>query len=293
MSLHEIQPIRVLTDIGTSMRQDNPLVNELGVKIVPLHVIFPDGTDRTADTLSDTEFYAGLTRESIPTTSAPNVSQYEKAYQELFDEGAETILSIHMSGEISGTLPNAESAAQSYISKGKNIEVINTKTLSLAEWFVVQKAAGMAKSGESLPSINSAIDNIIPRVGLVAVFETLDYFKRGGRMAHLKKLMASLLSLTPVLGFDQNGVITTLKSFDRSVKSARKNMIEIVKQQGELLQAAIIHSNAPLLAEEIRDNLSSHFAGVMGLFDVGPTLAVHGGPNIVGICWESKNAPTK
>jgi len=289
----ERQPIRVVTDSGCSKLPDDQTVKNLNVKVLPLHITFPGGKDIPSDSISADEFYGRLSVSSIPSTSAVNVGEFEQTYEKLVDEGATTIYSIHLPEKTSSTLPNARIAADTVMGR-KDVKIypVDTFTMSAAQWFVAEKTAQMAKGGASRQEIQTAIDFTVPRVELFAVFENLDYFKKGGRANQVKGFLLSLLKIQPILGFEDDGTIAMLEK-ERTLSKARERMFQMVLERGELTQAAIIHTNAPGLAREAELNLKTHFAGAIGIFEIGPTLAVHGGPNVIGYCLESKNLPPK
>jgi DegV family protein with EDD domain len=287
----ERQPIRIVTDDGASKRPDDPTVTHLGIEVLPLHIIFPNGQDIPSDALTADEFYAQLSLDNIPSTSAVSPAQFEEKYETLADQGATTIFSLHIPEKTSSTFINAQIAADTVMGR-KNVKIhpIDTLTMSAAQWFVVEKVAREAKNGALPEHIQEVIDYTIPRVELFASFDTLKYFQKGGRSEMVKGLFMSLLSIQPILGFEKDGTIAMIEK-QRTLSKARERMFEMVLERGDLVQAAVITSNALKLAEEMAQNLRQHFAGAVGIFRISPSLAVHGGPGIVGYCIESKNVP--
>lgn len=301
----ERQPVRILTDTGASPIESE--VNKLGIEVLPLHIKFPDGDDILSNSITPDEFYRLLEEKNlpptpenpkgtkvynIPTTSAVNEYEFSRGYQKLADEGATTIFSIQMTAEPSVTYNNAVLAADRFMESNKGVDIrpINTKTMSRAEMFIVTKAAEMAQSGKTPEDIQTTIDYMIPRVGLTAVFKNLEYFKRGGRAAQAKGFLLSMLSIQPILGFDKKGSITMLERRSK-VSQAQERQFEMLLEHSDLKQIDIIHANDLALAQQIKANLATHFAGAIGIFEIGPMLAVHGGPGVLGFCWESETIP--
>lgn len=288
MSAPERQPTRVLVDIGAS--PDETKAKDLGIEVLPLHIKFPNEEEMYSNAISPEQFYARLSLDNIPSTSAVNPGEFMRGYDKLANEGATTIFSIHMSDKMSSTYGNAVLAKDMFsdINPDVNIIPVDTKKTSVAQWFIATKAAEMAKEGKTPDEINTHIEYMIPRVGLYAVFNDLTYFVHGGRAVTLKEKIANKLNIGILLGFDSDGTITDIgKSLTPG--RARASMIEKINEKDDLVQLAVFHSNSPELAEKTRNNLSTHFAGIIGIFEVGPMLAVHGGPGVIGVSWENKS----
>jgi DegV family protein with EDD domain len=162
--------------------------------------------------------------------------------------------------------------------------VADSKQLSIGQWWVAKHAAWVAKKGARLKQVVEEVSELIPKIHLLAVLETFENLKKGGRADQIKGILASMLStisIHPILGLKDGKL--DLFGRARNASKARARIVEMVGDMGDLAKVAVIHTNAPVLAEEVKSSLTRIFQGMIPKVDAGPALATHAGEKAVGI----------
>jgi len=196
-------PVKIVTDSVSDIPP--AIADELGIAIVPLLVRFGeetyfDGVDITTD-----EFYEKLRKGStLPSTSVPPLDIFVRTYNRLAQETDE-ILVITLSSKLSG-LYNAAIQAISLMERKCRIEIIDSRCAVMAQGFVVINAAKAARDGASFEEIREMIFKNLPRVGIRAAFDTLEYLWRGGRIGRAQALLGSMLKINPIVTL-KDGVV--------------------------------------------------------------------------------------
>ncbi len=281
--------VAVVTDSGSSMRPEYEEARELGVTIVPLEIkFFEDGQWVPYADLDITpeEFYQRM-RESkmLPQTSGAVIGRIAETFRRLPEKGA---ISIHITSKHSVAWESAVQGAriaQEETPGTLAIEVIDSRQLSLATWFLAKQAALLSQKGASLEQIKTEVLAMIPQVELLVVLQTFENLKRGGRANDVvQAYLASLLNIYPILGL-QGGKLARV-GVTRSAKRSRERMVEMVGDSGKLVQVGLIHTNAPERAEEVKSALSNIYPEQIPVYDAGPVLGVHAGEGAVGVVFQ-------
>ncbi len=275
--------VRVVTDSTANLPKE--LAASLHVHVVPLRVLF--GNEAYADgvDLTDEEFYRRLREAKVlPRTSQPSAGEFAEVYRRLAREGA-SVISIHISGKLSGTVASAE-AARLMLPEAE-ITVIDTLSVSMGLGLLVLRAAQAAQDGRSHGEIVQLVNQLSPRVRVMFVVDTLEYLQRGGRIGGAAALVGSLLSLKPILGV-RDGRVEALEKVRTKAKAVER-MLALMEEEvsaGARLHAAVLHGQAPAEAAALTERLKARFQPVeVFSSDVGPVLATHAGPGVVGIAF--------
>jgi DegV family protein with EDD domain len=257
------------------------MVEEMGVTIVPLRVIFGDEVYREGLDITTEEFYERLVKSRpLPTTSAPSVGDFQEAYERLLKE-FDSIVSIHMGAKLSGTIQAAQTARQS-LAKPERVEILDSQMISLPMAFVVTEAVEAARAGAKLAEVKAAAESAVQRTSLRCMLDTLEYLRRGGRIGRARAYLGTFLSIKPILSlregelYPEERVRTRPRGLERLIQWA-------VKQQN-VKRAAVGHSTTPDEAQSIRERLEMAFPNVKVIVArFGPVLGTHAGPGIVGV----------
>lgn len=270
--------VRIVTDSISDIPPD--ITQELKIEVVPTLIIINGQTYRDKVDLSDAEFYKLLMEsDKPPSTSQPPIGDFEAVYQRLAQE-TEQIISIHIPDTVSGTLDAARAAAADMV--GTDIIVIDSRQISMAQGWLAILAARVAQAGHPLDEILDLIEKTIPRLHLVAVLETLEYARRGGRIGRAAAMMGTVLRVKPLIAF-QDGQLMPLENA-RTMHRAIDRLIQMVREWAPLEEAAVIHAAAPELATQIQSRLGDfHPIEQIPVTEAGPTLGAHAGPGAVGI----------
>jgi len=273
--------IKIVTDSTADLSSEQ--IQHYGIKVVPITVTFgqdsyADGIDLDAD-----QFYKKLTSESVlPKTSQPSPEAFRLVFDEIASE-RDTILSIHVSGKLSGTLNSAELASK--IAKAEVIP-IDSKTASQGIGLTVLVAAEAVKRGLKKDEVITIINKSIPSTFSVFAVDTLEYLQRNGRIGKAASLLGSLLQLRPILYADPEGMVAPYdKVRGRSqiipslVAAALKNVSPDLT-----VNLSVVHSWNREGADELLSELKKHYEIVdLHIGMVGPAIGAHIGPGAVGL----------
>lgn len=257
------------------------MVEELGVTIVPLQVIFGNEAYREGVDITTEEFYERLVKSrQLPTTSAPSVGDFQEVYERLLKE-VDSIVSIHIGAKISATVQAAQTARQS-LAKPERVEVVDSQVISLAMGFAIMEAVEAARAGAKLAEVKAAAESAVQRTRLRFMLDTLEYVRRGGRIGRARAYLGTLLSVKPILSFREGELYPEERVRTRA--RGLERMIQWAVKHQNVKQAAVGHATTPDEAESIRERLAMVFPNVkVHLIRFGPVLGTHSGPGIVGV----------
>ena len=272
--------IRVVTDSAADIPQN--LVEELGIAVVPMVLMFGDEELQDGvDIDSDTFFERLDATSSIPSTAQPASGVFVETYQHLIADGATGILSIHVAGQLSGTIESARQGAAT-LDGSVPIVHVDSESASLGEGVVAIEAARALARGATFEEAEAVARDVVRRSHLFLTVDTLEYLQRGGRLGKGAELFGSLLQIKPILEIT-GGALEVLGR----VRRRRKSLDELAARAGEHLPAATVigvhgaseddleRALAPLIAQ-------SPDAEVLR-WQITPTIGVHGGPGTIGL----------
>ncbi|MFC2007751.1 DegV family protein [Chloroflexota bacterium] len=276
--------IKIVTDSTADLSPE--IIEELGITVVPLYVCFGKDVYRDKVEITEDDFYERLLEDPIhPTTTQPTPQDFAEVYRQLSSE-ADGIISIHISEKLSGTCSSALQGKK-LVEKGCPIEVIDSKTTSMALGLIVMAAANIAKTGKSLPQVVEEVKQVVSNVQLLVIFDTLTYLAKGGRIGKAKSLLGALLSVKPVLTIKDGEFVPV--SQVRSRAKGIERLFEFAKDTTDIEDLAVIHSTTPDEAKPLADRISSTLSlKQVRIARLGPVLGVHGGPGVLAIAFRRK-----
>lgn len=223
----------------------------------------------------------------MPTTSQPSTGDFFEVYSGL-SEGADAIVSIHLSELLSGTIKSALAARE--LVNHVPIEVIDSRSASLGLGFVVLAAARAARLGKSLPEVVAAAQQLIPKINVIFVVDTLKYLHMGGRIGGASAMLGTALNIKPLLHLC-DGEVNPLERV-RSKCKATERMLEIMAQRLQeersngVLHAAVAHADRADEALELKQQVLSRFQPAeFYLTELTPAIGTHVGPGTLGLGW--------
>jgi DegV family protein with EDD domain len=246
---------------------------------------YRDNVDLTRE-----DFYQQLPSSNPhPTTSAPGVDIFVALYQSLISDGADHIISIHISKSLSNVCNVAELAARE-INQPEKVTVIDSGQLSLGLGLIVRAAAMLARQSIPLSEIIPAIQDIQSRTYAYARLNTLEYLRRGGRLSNIKHTIASLLDMKPIMKMVRG--VAKMEAV-RTRRRAEDRLVELVEALGPLEQIGFTHFNAREEVDQLMERLRSSFPANFPLLiqDVTPSLGAHVGPGAVCVSCVAKHQP--
>ena len=275
--------IAIVTDTDSSLSLD--VAAQHGVRLVPISVHFGEESYKTEFEIDDAAVFARVDREGqLPTTSAPAPGEFAEAYRAALDDGAEAVVCICVSSEVSGTY-NAALTARDLFPE-RDITVVDSRSMSMGQGFMVLAAAEAAREGASTDEIVARAMDVGRRTHLYAALSTLKYLAMSGRVGHVAAGMATLLNVKPILTI-RDGKLDMLERV-RTRRKAWARLVELMRQRLDgrpVEQLAIIHVNAAEEARQFEAQLHDSIECPSALLtaELTPGLSVHSGAGIVGM----------
>jgi len=277
--------MQIVTDSATDTQM---LRNkELKILIVPLKVNLGEKSYRDGIDISADDFYKELEISSaLPVTSQPSVGEFADVYRQAAKTDPE-ILSIHMSSGLSGTVDSARAAVE--LVPEANITIVDTKTLSAASGWQVAVAFNAIKAGWSKEKILAKLNEISMAAHSYYTLKELKYLINGGRISHLKGLLASVLQIKPLIGVDKITGKYTQAGQARSFNNALNGLAETISKvlpNVDTLKAQIVHTANPEGAETLKEKINQTFkCNWLPTGQISFVLGAHTGPSMVGVAF--------
>ena len=255
------------------------VVKRLAISVVPLNVRFGNDVYRDGIDLTPAEFYEKLTSSAVfPITSVPAPRDFAQAYDEL-SEVTQEIVVVTLSSRLSGT-HDVALQSRSLVQKDCRIEVVDSGSATMAEGFVVIRAAEAAQAGASVEEVIEVARRTIPRTRLLATFDTLEYLKRGGRIGAASALVGSVLKINPLIGL-RDGLVRPFGR-TRSRRKAIERLFEFVSGHTRIDELCVAHSACPEEAEELAGRLGQLFPKQeIYRSQMTPVMGAHTGPGLL------------
>jgi DegV family protein with EDD domain len=259
-------------------------IDEHQIHVIPFHISFGESLFLDRITITPDQFYTELQKQKeLPKTSQPS----RKFVQDIFAFLAshyESLIVVNISDKLSGAYRVSREVAKTM--EEHEINVINSRQLSVTQGLIVYRIAHAIKEGKSVSEITALSDEWIKKTKLLVDIQTLEYMVRGGRVSPLKGLLAKMLNLKPIISLDEEGkAIACGKSFSRSQNL--KKIVGIIKKMHEkknILHYAIVHAQNLDRAEKYSELLQREIGHPpLYIMNISPAVGVHNGIGVVGI----------
>ena len=258
-------------------------LDEFDIQVIPINIHFGEKTYLQGVDLSNADFYRIADETgTIPKTSQPTPGQFIEFYERIAKAG-DTILSLHVTGKLSGTLNSARIAAKELVGKF-HIHPVNSASGSAAMGYMLREARLLERAGANIETIKERLAQISRDVQVILTLDTLEYARRSGRVKALQAALASILNVKPVIILKE-GVL----EFGERVRTRSKSLdhiLEITAQRvgRRLVNAAVVHSEDPKsgnsLMERVRERLNCQN---LILTELSIGVAANLGPGTIGI----------
>lgn len=278
--------VAVVTDSTANLPPE--LFSMLPIHVVPLQVIW--GEESLADGVDITpqEFYTRLQHSKVnPSTSQPSPAAFRDLYTRLLDEGYD-VLSMHISGKLSGTMDSAIQAKN--MLPGKPIALVDTNSTAMAMGYAALLTARAAVNGANLEECRILAEKAKYHIGALFVVSTLEYLHRGGRIGGASAFLGTALNLKPVLEL-RDGRIEAIERV-RTMSKAIDRLLELLEERvgnRTPIRLSALHANAPeqaqVLLERARQRFDLASVSEASLSEVSPVLGTHTGPGTVAIAY--------
>ena len=286
-------PVAVVTDSSAYLPDE--LIEGYGIHVVPLYVILAGRSGREGwDVRPDDVAKALLARGQKVSTSRPTSGDFVAAYRKALEAGADHLVSVHLSSELSGTWDAARLAASQV---GEHIvTVVDTRSAAMGAGFAVLAAARSAAAGASAAEVAETARTIAAATRTFFVVDTLEHLRRGGRIGSAAAILGSALSVKPVLHM-QDGRVVPLEKVRTFARAMNRLVQRAVEAAGEgPVSIAVHHLAAPERAERLATELRERLPQLRELHvsGLGAAIGAHVGPGAVGIVvapfWQEPSA---
>ncbi|MEY2589073.1 MAG: fatty acid kinase fatty acid binding subunit [Acidimicrobiaceae bacterium] len=273
--------VRIVTDSACDLDIDEGAA--LGIDIIPLSIRFgvEEFTDRVD--LSVEEFYRRLAESpALPETSAPAPGAFEAAFRSAADGGADAVVCINLSSDLSATIQSAQNAARA-VEGAIDVRVVDSHSITSGLGSQVLSAAAAAREGKSADEIVALVDDLAKRTHVLGCLDTLENLKKGGRIGGAQALLGNLLSIKPLLDISTGKVEEAGKA--RTRKKGLRWLADSVLERDAVEQLCVYHGEAPDF-EEFLDMLAPRYGrDEMRTGLIGAVIGTHGGPRVMGVTW--------
>jgi DegV family protein with EDD domain len=277
--------MQFVTDSGTDLFLTPEQLSDLNIQIVPLKVTLDGKSYQEGVDIQPDEFYRLLAAsDDLPTTSLPSAGEFADLYRRLGTSDPD-IMSIHMSSGLSGTFNAAQAGAA--LIPDLNITVVDTKTLSTPAGWQVEAAAQAGKAGWSVEQILPLLDGIRDATDTSFTLKELKYLIHGGRISHMKGLVASLLNIKPLIGVEPEGGTYEQLGQVRSFNKAVTGLVDLIAKKhppGSALRVQVVHTQNPEGADMLREQINQRFECTwLPIVQMSLVLGAHTGPSMIGV----------
>jgi DegV family protein with EDD domain len=270
--------IKVVTDSTSDILSDE--AERLGIDVVPLTVRFGDEQFRDGLDLGPDAFYRKLATTSVqPSTSQPTPEQFGEVYRRHVTAG-DSVVSLHISAKLSGTLQSASLAAQEFPAGA--VRVVDSMTVSAGLQILVRGVLSDIASGCAIDAVEQRTMSRRDRVGVYVLLDTLTYLQRGGRIGRAQGLVGGILNVKPLLTVTDGEVHPQARV--RSRQQGITKIVELAAAQRPLDALAVFHCGAPELIDLIAPRLRADHPGLeLMVGQLGAVVGTYSGPGGVGI----------
>ncbi len=277
--------MKIVTDSGTDTR----CLNTEGYEIheISLKVNLGEKTYLDGQGVELNSFYEMMESSAIlPKTSQPSAGEFAELYRKLAKEDKD-ILSIHISSGLSGTINSARAGAE--MVPEANVTIVDTKTLSVGAGWQVMAAAKAVAAGWTKEQILPYLQRMADATRTIYTLKELKYLINGGRISHMKGLIASLLNIKPLIGVDNVKGNYAQLGQSRSFKLALQGLVNLIGKTvspEEKIIAQVVHAANHEGAESLESQVKSRFQAIWyPACQLSLVLGAHTGSSLVGICY--------
>jgi DegV family protein with EDD domain len=271
--------VRIVTDSACDLPQD--MADALGIRIVPLSVRFGDTEYIDRETMTTSEFWKLCAASpTLPETAAPSQGRFEECYRSLKAEGATAIVVVALSSDLSATMQSAVLAARA-LEPEIPVVVVDSRNASMGQGLTVLECAEMARAGASQQEIVARAERLTPHTHVFAALDTLDNLKKGGRIGGAKAMMASALSIKPIIEIRDGKVEEAGRQRTRS--KALAFLIETLRSHdGKIERLALLHAQCADIDAFVA-MVKTVYSGEIIVSDIGAVIGAHAGQGTIGI----------
>lgn len=276
--------IRIVTDSACDLPDD--LVGRHQISIVPLTIRFGDQEFVDRFELSAAEFWARCAATpALPETAAPAPGQFEDVYRRLADEGADGVVVVSLSGGVSATYQSAELAARD-VADTIPVRTVDSRSVSLGIGTIALAAARAAEDGADLDAVEALARDLASRTRVFGALDTLENLKKGGRIGNARALLATALSIKPLIEVRDGVVEQAGKQRTRS-KAISHVVSRLAEYEGRIENLAVLHADCSDV-DEFVTMVQPYADGDVVIGEIGPVVGTHAGRGTIGVAFHER-----
>jgi fatty acid kinase fatty acid binding subunit len=282
MQMAEMNNLKIVTDSSADM--PDGWAEQYGINILPINIQFGDKTYRQGIDLTNDQFYEMVEKtQKIPKTSLPTPAQVIEFYQKIAKTG-DSILSIHVSSKLSGTLAMVEQAAREVTDRFK-VTPFDSGGGSAMLAYLCKEARVLEKAGATLQDIVDRLTFIRRKITIIFTVDSLDFARLSGRVNKFQTSLSSLLKIKPIIALRENGSLDIAEKVRTRGRSIDR-ILEMVKQKvgDRKINVAVVHARDLPTADLLKSKVAKLF-NVKDLIttELSISVAAHLGPRTVGL----------
>ncbi|MDG2427648.1 MAG: DegV family protein [Acidimicrobiales bacterium] len=272
--------VRIVTDSACDLTEAE--IETHSITVVPLSIRFGEDVQLDRDEISVDDFYQRMAEsEELPETAAPSPGAFAQVFQQRLDEGADAVVCINLSSGVSATMESSQLAAREV---DGDIRIVDSRSVTAGLGTMVMAAAKAAEAGSSADEIVTLVEDIRNRTRVYGAIDTLENLKKGGRIGNAQALLGSMLSIKPLIDIS-TGVVEEAGRQRTRKKSLAWLRDKVAEHSDEIETLSVMHAQADDIDELI--TMLSAFVDptTIRVGVIGPVVASHGGPGLVGLCF--------
>lgn len=269
----------------TAAQLDESFIRKHHVHILPLSVVFEEGSFREDIDLTQDEFYEKLNvAKTPPKTSQPAIGEMVALYEKLQQEGYDCAIALHVSSGMSGTFDSSQSAAKMV---DFQVYPIDSKIGSYPMVKMIEIGSGLIDQGHEVEEVVTAIKKMTKNSELAFIPVNLKQLHKSGRVSGTQAFLSNLLNIKVIISFEEGKPV--MKEKVRAFNRARKNITDLLRSdmtKGTIPEIAVIHCNNTNDASTWRDELLQEFPTLkIQVLPLSVCVGVHAGEGTTGLSW--------
>ena len=273
--------VRIVTDSASDLSIDD--ANTYGIQVVPLSIRF--GSEELVDReqLSVADFYSRMaTFEGLPETAAPSPGAFEEAFRKAMSDGADAVVCINLSSELSATMASAQNAAKALAGE-LDVRVVDSQSITAGLATQVIEAAKLASTGASADEVVARVQALAAGTQIYGALDTLENLEKGGRIGKARSMLGSMLSIKPIIHIADGAVEEAAKQ--RTRRKSLEWVRDTLYDEGDVQFLTVAHGEAPDV-DEFLDLIADRYPrDQVRISKIGAVIGTHGGPRIIGVCY--------
>lgn len=274
-------PVAVITDSTAHLPEG--FADRFAIRVVPLHVLIDGGTARDGIDIGPDALARALGNRCQVSTARPTPGEFASVFREALEAGADAVVSVHLSSEMSGTWESAVLAAREV--GPELVRVVDSRSTAMGLGFAVLHAARAASGGAPLAEVESAALSAVRSSKALFVVETLEHLRRGGRIGAAAALLGTALAVKPLLHIE-DGRIEPLEKV-RTMHRAMARLVELAERAAGdgPVEIAVHHLASPERAVELANRIEERLtvSGGCLVSELGAVIGAHTGPGVLGV----------